>query len=224
MKRLLFILFSCISFSILAQGSINCEEITNDFSRWNKFGSEYKHKNNKKWSKAVLKEFPLNEDGSISYDYTCMVHGLDPNTLMKLSTGWVHNSFNIAKGATLEIDTTKMTITAYGQWGNVGQKIGFGATFIHAPMKVRLSFQEGKIRLQIKVEQYRMGSANLFAGKVESDLISIGKTYPADEKSKHSGEYAMAFINTNANCISMCKGYINYMEKHLNDTNFDNDW
>lgn len=198
--------------------------LTADLKVYNDITQKFRGNGNKTWSKELLKAFPLDNINNIHYKYVITSYDsiLDKNEILKKSCIWMHKIFDVPNGEDVNVDSANFVIKAVGQWANVGQHYGMGATIIHAPIKMRIVINDNNITAEIKVEHYRLGAYNPYGSGMESNLVPINAAYPCDMKSSHKESFAMAFINCNCYSLNSISNYINFLNKK--DADINDDW
>lgn len=222
----IIILLSLLTISLFVKGQnlaqFNSESFTSDLLKFNSLAK--KNMGSKKWSTELIKLFPLDENNCIHYKYDIFYADseISKKFVFDKSLIWVNQNFDVTHGATITADTTNYSIIAIGQWGSVGQHYGLGATIIHVPMKMRIRIQQNKLTVEIKVQNYRMGSMNLYGKGIESALVAVSSVYPLNQKSDHKDSYAMAFINSNSNSLNTISNFLSFLNK--SDVNINDNW
>lgn len=221
MKKLLFIFIGLlISVNCFSQVNFKCEQLENDFNKWQELAKQYKSKGNKKWSKEVIKIWPLNSDNAIQWQYVITIDSVISIADYEDYIGeWIKTEYQYAIP---QYDKVNHTIKLTAQMTNIGQSNGlFSYTSISAEQELIINLKENKIRITLITRHYRVANASL--GGVNTPLTGISNAYPYNEKSDYKDAYAMAFININSNELSKCKSFLSFLNRHINDINNDKD-
>lgn len=223
MKRIISLI--AISFlavmSSFAQIIFTCDDIQKATEQFNLT----KVSSNKKWATAVLKSFPLSNDGNISYKYTIVASdSIDVDRAMTVTHNWFKQIFKNPEEAIKDIDTVKHTFTCVANYGDAAQLYGMaGATFIQCPIDMKVEIYDTQIVIKMRARQYELRGVNYYTG-AQKNLIGIAAAFPINDKNGHKESYAMAFINTNSRCINACKEYFTWLKTHYDEKRDTEDW
>lgn len=223
MKKIITLLATSLLavMSSLAQINFSCDEIQKATDQFN----SSKVSNNKKWATAVLKLFPLSNDGNISYKYTIVASDtIDVDRAMTVTHNWFKQIFKKPEEAIKDIDTVKHVFTCVANYGDAAQFYGMaGATFIQCPIDMKVEIYETKIVIKMRARQYELRGVNYYTG-AQKELIGIDAAFPVNDKNGHKESYAMAFINTNSRCINACKEYFTWLKTRYDEKKDTEDW
>lgn len=223
MKRFISILIIGLVTTIGCFGQIefNCDGIQKD----NEIFNSTKVSNNKKWAAAVLKAFPLSNDGNISYKYVITPSDtIDVDRAMTVTHNWFKQVFKNPEESIKDIDTVKHVFTCVANYGDAAQLYGLaGATFIQCPIDLKVEISDNQIVVKMRARQYELRGVNYYTG-AQAELISITAAFPVNDKNGHKESYAMAFINTNYRCLNACRGYFTWLKEHYDEKKDTEDW
>lgn len=168
----------------------------------------------KKWNNAILEYHPL-EDENIRYSYIIEARDtFNIKTMMNNTRAWFGSVTSSELASVKNVDNENCIIEATTSMNNIGQASGYGSiSVVGAIFNFRISFKNNKIKFDIWVSHYHIGTASNFA-KNKSEVVPIAKSYPIDPKGKHKSSLGMAFININIYSIGFALDYLEYMNKH----------
>lgn len=208
MKRLIFLILSCITSSMTFAQTWNCPEFDSDLAKYNEVAQKYKSSGNKKWSQMLLQAFPVTNENTIQYQYvvkcdsTFNVEDIS-NSLLSWYKTKTPNAVPNASGAIEHLSV--ITVLQ-----NVGRAIGYmNATFISAREEIAVDIKDNRIRVTVTVLNYF--GANTWNG-VES--IAPGGCYPVNAKGSQKDSHAMAFINCHCDAIYTIDSLIKYLNNN----------
>ena len=196
-----------------AQETFTCPEIKEDIKKFDSVRDEYPY-STKLRARAELKLFPLNIDGAIENTYILHTEKtISEDDLRDACEKWFSISFLNARNVIQE--STNEYIRANGVYANMASYVGFAsATYINSPVSINIYFKPGKIKFEISVQHYTMGSANGF-GSSESRISVISDCYPSKSDSDHKESYSMAYLNTLHKNISEADSFYSFLNKHF---------
>lgn len=220
LKTLFISLLVTFTINCYAQAEFKCDQIIQDFDKWQELANQYKSKGNKKWSKEIMKTWQLNSDGAIQWQYVITIDSLISIADYEDYIGeWIKMEYQHAVPL---YDKVNHSIKLNAQLMNIGKSTGlFSCTLISAEQELVIDLKENKFRITLLTRHYRVASASL--GGVDTPLTGISDAYPYNEKSDYKDAYAMAYININSNEISKCKSFLSFLNRHINDINNDKD-
>ena len=217
MKKLtLVFILACCMLNVAAQDSVaffSCAQIQKDQEAF--VAIKYANKKSKKkWNNAILEYHPL-VDGNIHYTYIIVAEDtFDIKAMMNNTRAWFGSITSSEIAAVKNVDEDNFIIEAATSLNNVGQASGYGSvSVVGVVMNYRIAFKNNKIKFDVWVTHYGIGSANSF-GKTKSELFAISDAYPINPKGKHKSSLATAFINVNVYCATAAESYFKFMEKY----------
>jgi len=208
----------CFAFSE-SKDSINvfsCPEFKQDLKVWNDLSEEEVY-SVKSWANKASKIFKLNSDGAIECTY--IIRGTRNRAisdLKDLCIKWFDISFIRAQNVVEEqgVDYIK----AHGIYANIVTYTGFySATCISSPIDINIFVKENRIKIQLIVQHYSMGSAGAFSS-VDSRLDNVANCYPFNSRGDHKESYSYAFINTYSKNLNEVQSFIDFLNAHAKDS------
>lgn len=204
-----------------------CDKLQEDITSWNKL----KNSNNTKWAIAIRDNgmYKTNADGSFEYVYIFNTNdSVDIPTLRKISFDYLGYVFNIGNSTRADIETNspKDGVIYKGKVTGVGEFVGFGAyNKINANVHFDIRFKANRIRFSVKIQEYQVLKTS-GAALVENRMVYVKDCFPINENSDHKKSYAMAFVNSNSNCLNFAHRFLEYMNKHVKESQPTNveDW
>ena len=200
------------------QDSINvfsCSEFKQDLKVWNDLSEEEVY-SVKSWATKAAKIFKLNSDGAIECTY--IIRGNRNRTISDLKAlcfKWFDISFLRAVNVVEEQGADY--IKAHGIYVNIVTHTGFySATCINSPVDINIYVKENRIKIQILVQHYSMGSAGAFSS-IESRLDNVANCYPFNRKGDHKESYSYAFVNTYSKNLNEVQSFIDFLNAHAKD-------
>lgn len=215
---LVFALLFIMSLNANAQ-IYTCEQLQEDIQSWNKL----KNSNNTKWAIAIRDKgiYKTNVDGSFEYVYIFKTtDSVDISTLRKIGFDYIEYVFNISNSTRADIETNspKDGVIYKGKVTGVGEFVGFGEyNKINANVHFDIRFKSNRIRFSVKIQEYQVLKSSGTA-LVENRMVYVKDCFPINEKSDHKKSYAMAFINSNSNCLNFAHRYLEYLNKHIKES------
>lgn len=213
-----FSVLACMLWSVnmLAQDSIaffSCEQIKKDNEAFKAIKKANK-RFTKKWNAAILEYHPL-VDGKIEYSY--IIEAADTfniKQMMNNTRAFFGKISSSELAAVKKVDEENFVIEAATGENNVGQASGYGSiSVVGVIMNYRISFKNNRIKFDVWVSHYNIGSASNF-GKNKTEVIPISEAYPINPKGSHKSSLGTAFINVNVYCSAAAGLYLEFMEKH----------
>lgn len=229
MKHLLLIVFTLIGSYVFSQ-NFSSYKVSEDYNKLlelkKKFG-----RNNQKWALALNDEFGVDKNGAIHLDYVIESDTtFDISTAMECSLKYFEYAFS-NKSSIKRCDYEAGVIIGSGKYYNIGQyninAIYYAKTVkIHAEVDIIIRFKEGKIRIEAMIRHFNLISGDsLMQGN--NTLVTIANAFPCNPKSDNKNAYAMAFINSFANCYGMIVDYVKFMNNNYKDSitiDTNDDW
>ena len=175
----------CLAFSESKDSAnvFSCSEFKQDLKVWNDL-SEDEIYNVKSWATKASKIFKLNSDGAIECTY--IIRGNRSRTISDLKAlclKWFDISFVRAVNVVEEQGTDY--IKAHGVYANIVNNTGFySVTFISSPVDINIYVKENRVKIQLIVQHYSMGSAGAFSS-VDSRLDNVANCYPFNSRGDH---------------------------------------
>ena len=204
----------CIN--MVAQDSIpffSCAQIQKDneaFTAIKKKSKGFK----KQWNAAILEYHPL-VNGNIHYTY--IIEAADTfniKTMMNNTRAWFGSISSSELATVKNVDEENYIIEATTGFNNVAEASGYGSiSIVGVVLNYRISFKVNRIKFDLWVSHYNIGTASNFA-KNKTEVLPIAEAYPVNPKGKHKSSLGAAFINLNAYCPVFAQSYLEYMEKH----------
>lgn len=222
MKRILLIAFCLLCSGVLLAQSFTCDELSNDIVKL----KEQNQSNNKKRADAILKAFPLSNDGNISFKYNLVPKDsiVDIDRAMTVTHNFLKQVFKNPNESIKDIDTIKHVFTCVFDYGDIASYNGIGVvTKIECPIDFKVEINKSDITVKVRARQYALRSANSFSG-VKRELIGVFEAYPVVTDKDNKESYAMAFINANVYCLSTCNNYYSWMNSHFEESKDTEDW
>lgn len=195
-----------------------CEQLQSDIKAWN----EIKNSNNTKWANAIKEKglYKTNTDGSFEYVYILnTTDSVDIPTLRKISFDFLSYVFNISNAtrADMETNSPEDGVIYKGKVAGVGEFVGFGEyNKINANVHFDIRFKPNRIRFSVKVQEYQVIKTS-GAAILQNNIVYVKDCYPMNQNSDHKKSYAMAFINSNSNCLNFSKRFLDYLNKHIKE-------
>lgn len=200
--------------------TFTCEKLANDIKSWNELTNK---KDNVKWANAIMNKglYKQNNDGSFEYVYILTTtDSVDVNTLRKIGFDFIGYKFaNITNELRSDMMTNSPKDGVYfkGKITNVGIFDSFfEANHIHSNIIFDIRFKPNRIRFSIKVQNYQVVKVSS-AGVTQNYTVYVNDCYPLNEKSDHKKSYAMAFINSNSNCMNYADSFVKYINSNLSN-------
>lgn len=213
---IILMLFVCISGNAQVY---TCEQLQKDIQSWNTL----KNSNNTKWATAIMNKgmYKTNIDGSFEYVYIFQTtDSVDIPTLRKIGFDFIEYVFNIDNSirANVESNSPKDGVIFKGSVIGVGEFLGFGEyNRINANVYFDIRFKPNRIRFSVKVQEYQVLKTS-GAALVQNKIVYVKDCFPINQKSDHKKSYAMAFINSNSNCLNFAQRYLDYLNKHIKES------
>lgn len=213
---IILMLFVCISGNAQVY---TCEQLQKDIQSWNTL----KNSNNTKWATAIMNKgmYKTNIDGSFEYVYIFQTtDSVDIPTLRKIGFDFIEYVFNIDNSirANVETNSPKDGVIFKGSVIGVGEFFGFGEyNRINANVYFDIRFKPNRIRFSVKVQEYQVLKTS-GAALVQNKIVYVKDCFPINQKSDHKKSYAMAFINSNSNCLNFAQRYLDYLNKHIKES------
>lgn len=202
--------------SLLSAQQYSCEKLYQDIDAWNSI----KDNNNTKWANAIKDKglYKQNTDGSFEYVYILnSVDSIDIKTLRNISFNYIGYYFNIdnATRANMEENSPSDGVLFKGKLIGVGEFTGFlDYNKINCDIIFDIRFKPNRIRFSIRIEDYQV--IKIEDGSiVENYKEYVKNCYPLNQNSNHTKSYAMAFINSNSNCINYAKKFVDYINRNI---------
>lgn len=223
---LLLALMLVMSISVKAQ-IYTCEQLQEDIKSWNML----KNSNNTKWALAIRDKgmYKTNTDGSFEYVYILnTTDSVNISTLRKIGFDFIGYVFNIGNSTRADIETSSPQdgVLYKGIVTGVGEFVGFGEyNKINANVYFDIRFKPNRIRFSVKVQEYQVLKTS-GAALVQNRMVYVKDCFPINENSDHKKSYAMAFVNSNSNCLNFAHRFMEYVNKHIKEnqpTNIE-DW
>ena len=195
-----------------------CEQLQEDIKSWNTL----KNSNNTKWANAIMDKgmYKTNTDGSFEYVYIFQTtDSVDIPTLRKIGFDFIEYVFNVGNSTRADIETNSPEdgVIYKGKVTGVGEFVGFGEyNKINANVHFDIRFKANRIRFSVKVQEYQVLKSS-GAALVENRMVYVKDCYPINPNSDHKKSYAMAFINSNSNCLNFAHRYLEYLNKHIKE-------
>ena len=204
-----------------------CDQLQEDIKSWNKL----KNSNNTKWALAIRDKgmYKTNTDGSFEYVYILQTtDSVDIQTLRKIGFDFIGYVFNIGNSTRADIETNSPQdgVIYKGKVTGVGEFVGFGEyNKINANVHFDIRFKPNRIRFSVKVQEYQVLKTS-GAALVENRMVYVKDCFPINENSDHKKSYAMAFVNSNSNCLNFAHIFMEYVNKHIKESQPTNveDW
>ena len=227
-SKIILLLTLMLSLGISTKAQVyTCEQLQEDIKSWNKL----KNSNNTKWALAIRDKgmYKTNADGSFEYVYILQTtDSVDITTLRKIGFDFIEYSFNINNSTRADIETNspKDGVIFKGIVNGVGEFVGLGEyNKINANVYFDIRFKPNRIRFSVKVQEYHVLKSS-GAALVENRMVYVKDCFPIKEDSDHKKSYAMAFVNSNSKCLNFAYGYLDYLNKHIKESQPTNveDW
>ena len=204
-----------------------CEQLQEDIKSWNKL----KNSSNTKWANAIKDKgmYKTNTDGSFEYVYIFQTtDSVDIPTLRKIGFDFIEYVFNVGNSTRADIETNSPQdgVIYKGKVTGVGEFVGFGEyNKINANVHFDIRFKPNRIRFSVKVQEYQVLKTS-GAALVENRMVYVKDCFPINQNSDHKKSYAMAFVNSNSNCLNFANRYLDYLNKHIKESQPTNveDW
>lgn len=204
-----------------------CDQLQEDIKSWNALTKS----NNSKWANAIMDKgmYKTNTDGSFEYVYIIKTtDSVDITTLRKIGFDFIEYVFNVnnSSRANMETNSPADGLIYKGMVTGVGEYSGLGAyNKINANVHFDIRFKPNRIRFSVKVQEYQVLKSSGGA-LVENRMVYVKDCFPINPDSDHKKSYAMAFINSNSNCLSFAYRYLEYLNKHIKESQPTNaeDW
>ena len=196
-----------------------CEQLQKDIQSWNTL----KTSNNTKWATAIMNKgmYKTNVDGSFEYVYIFQTtDSVDIPTLRKIGFDYIEYVFNIDNStrANIETNSPQDGVIFKGKVTGVGEFVGLGEyNKINANVYFDIRFKPNRIRFSIKVQEYQVLKTS-GAALVQNRIVYVKDCFPINQKSDHKKSYAMAFVNSNSNCLNFAHRYLDYLNKHIKES------
>ena len=213
---IILMLFVCISGNAQVY---SCEQLQKDIQSWNTL----KNSNNTKWATAIMNKgmYKTNIDGSFEYVYIFQTtDSVDIPTLRKIGFDYIEYVFNIDNStrANIETNSPQDGVIFKGKVTGVGEFFGFGEyNRINANVYFDIRFKPNRIRFSVKVQEYQVLKTS-GAALVQNRIVYVKDCFPINQKSDHKKSYAMAFVNSNSNCLNFAHRYLDYLNKHIKES------
>ena len=201
------------------------EHFKNDYDKIISLSNEYEY-NHRIWSKKILDNFPLNDNGIVELRYKIKSNRIiDIKKLMEVSADWFSYAFSSINAIT-KFDNEGI-LKGKGTYINISQyninAIYYAKTVrINIDVNIGIKINDNDIDFIALVKHYRVISGDSLMNS-ENSLILISNTFPNIE-SDNKIAYARAFINTHANLFALISDYIDFINnntnKDKNDLNF----
>ena len=227
-SKIILLLTLMLSLGISTKAQFyTCEQLQEDIEFWNKLMNS----NNTKWALAIRDKgmYKTNTDGSFEYVYILQTtDSVDIPTLRKIGFDFIVYAFNISNSTRADIETNSPQdgVIYKGKITGVGEFIGFGEyNKINANVHFDIRFKSNRIRFSVKIQEYQVLKTS-GGSLVENRMVYVKDCFPLNEKSDHKKSYAMAFVNSNSNCLNLAKRYLDYLNKHIKESQPTNveDW
>lgn len=219
-KLLLTILLAIPSFVFAEKADstkvFSCSEFKQDLKVWNDLSEEEIY-SVKSWAVKAAKIFKLNSDGAIECTYIIRSNrDRAISDLRDLCMKWFDISFVRAQNV-IE-DKGVDYIKAHGVYANIVTYTGFySATCISSPVDINIFIKENRIKIQLIVQHYSMGSAAAFSS-AESRLDNVSNCYPFNSKGDHKESYSYAFINTYSKNLNEVQSFMDFLNAHTKES------
>ena len=204
----------CIS--MMAQDSIpffSCAQIQKDVEALKAIRKKSKGFK-RQWTAGILEYHPV-VDGNIQYTY--IIEAADTfniKAMMNNTRAWFGYVSSSELASVKNVDEENHIIEAATGVGNIGEASGYGTvSMVGVVMNYRISFKSNKIKFDVWVSHYNIGTASNFA-KNKSEVIPVAEAYPVNPKGKHKSSLGEAFINVNVYSPEVAQSYLEYMDKH----------
>lgn len=217
MKYIFVSILLLISLNSSAQ-EYSCKQLEMDLAAW----EQTQNSNNIKWANAIKEKgiYKMNPDGAIEYVYILNTKdSVNIATLKKLSFDYITYLFNInnATRANMEINSPNDGLIYIGNINKVGEFNGMDErNIINAKVLFDFRFKANRIRFSVKIQGYNVKKW-LGGNLIQNYSVLVHNCFPLNPNSNHKKSYAMAFINSNKNCMMFATGYLIYLNKHLNE-------
>ena len=204
-----------------------CEQLQEDIKSWNTL----KNSSNTKWATAIRDKgmYKTNADGSFEYVYILNTKdSVDIPTLRKIGFDFIEYVFNTTNStrADMETNSPEDGVIYKGKVTGVGEFVGFGEyNKINANIHFDIRFKPNRIRFSVKIQEYQVLKTS-GAALVENRMVYVKDCFPINENSDHKKSYAMAFVNSNSQCLNFSHRYLEYLNKHIQESQPTNveDW
>lgn len=228
MKKLIFslTLIFAMAFCVSAQGQgqrFGSKQMNIAIETW-KYIADNNKKDHDEWSKAVLQEFGITDEGEIRHAYVINARdSFNVEKVMNLSKIWIEKAFTTPGDSIVEYDVANRVIKARVMLLGMGDAYGFsglGATASEAhvsiPLELTLQFKENRLRYDARINTFVLNSSDWVRDIIDK-ATPITDCYPIKSTGKHKDSYSRAFINGNAKCLTSCRDYIVFLNTHIGE-------
>ena len=211
------ILMFFINISLNAQ-NYTCEKLQSDIDTWNTLKSS----NNIKWANAIKDKglYNTNSDGSFEYVYIMQTtDSINISTLRKIGFDFFEYAFNIGNSTRADVETNSPSdgVIYKGLIERIGAHSGIHYNQINANIYFDIRFKPNRIRFSVKIQDYQV-IKTYGASIIENQRVFVKDCYPIKQDSNHQKSYAMAFINSNSDCLNYAHNFLNYLNKHIKES------
>ena len=195
-----------------------CEKLQADISTWNTL----KNSNNTKWANAIKNKgiYKTNSDGSFEYVYILQTtDSVNIPTLRKIGFDFIEYAFNIGNATRADVETNSPSdgVIYKGKIKGVGAHSGIHYNQINANIHFDIRFKPNRIRFSVKIQDYQV--VKMYGSSVlEDQRVYVKDCYPINQESNHQKSFAMAFINSNSECLNYAFNFLDYVNKHIKES------
>ena len=215
-KILLLIWINLIVGGCLAQQTWHCQGYDEAMRKFEDVEKKFKSKGNKTWARELLQVFPIAADKTIKHQFVIKSDStFDVKTISQLLLAWCKIKF---PEATPDSVTSHEHLRVSGILKGVGQTMGAYGTYINAREEVMIDVKGDRVRVTSRIFNYMVGT---WKG---AEHTLPGDGFPVIPDASQKDSHAMAFINSNYNCLLTVSNLIKYLNDNVKTINNDDDW